>query len=170
MQLSHRHAKLEDLPQIVEIYNTAIPSRESTCDMEPITVESRMEWFKKYSGSRRPIWVCVDEGTSDKQIVGYLSLSYFMNERPGYYVTSDMGLYLHPDYRGKGVGKFLLQTAIKLAPSLGIETLATTIFSSNTASIRLFESAGFERWGFMPRVARLGDIERDLVMVGRRVA
>jgi L-amino acid N-acyltransferase YncA len=169
MMLAHRHAALADLPRIVDIYNTAIPSRESTCDMEPITVKSRMEWFNKHSGSRRPIWVAVDEDTPDKMVVGYLSLSYFMNEREGYYITADMGLYLAPDYRGKGVGKFLLDKAIQLAPALGIETFATTIFASNTSSIRLFEKAGFERWGFMPRVARLGNIERDLIMVGRRV-
>jgi len=30
--------------------------------------------------------------------------------------------------------------------------------------------AGTGRWGFMPRVARLGDIERYLVMMGRRIA
>mgnify|MGYP000588403797 CR=1 FL=1 len=60
--------------------------------------------------------------------------------------------------------------AIEAAPALGVETLAVTIFASNAASIRLFEKHGFERWGFMPRVARLGDIERDLVMMGRRLA
>ena len=57
-----------------------------------------------------------------------------------------------------------------LGATEGIEVLAVTIFASNQASIRLFERHGFERWGWMPRVARLGDIERDLVMMGRRLA
>jgi len=47
--------------------------------------------------------------------------------------------------------------------------LAVTNFASNVPSLRLFERHGFERWGFMPRVARLDDIERDLVMMGRRL-
>jgi phosphinothricin acetyltransferase len=170
MKFSHRDAELNDLPQIVDIYNTSIPSRESTCDMTPVTVESRLAWFNGHSKNRRPIWVAVDEDTPDKKVIGYLSFSYFMNERPGYYITSDMAVYLHPDYRGKGLGTYLLQSAVEAAPELGIETLVTTIFSSNTASIRLFEAAGFERWGYMPRVARLGTIERDLVMVGRRLS
>ena len=64
----------------------------------------------------------------------------------------------------------LLGEAIREAPVLGIEVLAVTIFASNQASIRLFERHGFSRWGYMPRVARLGAIERDLVMMRRRLA
>jgi phosphinothricin acetyltransferase len=52
---------------------------------------------------------------------------------------------------------------------LGIEVLTATIFASNSASIRLFEKHSFERWGFMPRVARLEGSERDLILVGRRL-
>ena len=64
----------------------------------------------------------------------------------------------------------MLGEAIREAPALGIEVLAVTIFASNQASIRLFERHGFTRWGFMPRVARLENVERDLVMMGRRLA
>ena len=169
MKFTHRDATMNDLPQIVDIYNSAIPSRQSTCDTEPVTVQSRVDWFKKHELSRRPIWVAIDNDSSDKRIVGYLAFSYFMNERPGYFITSDMGLYLDPEYQGKGLGKYLLKSAIEKAPSLGIETFATTIFASNIASIRLFESTGFEKWGHFPRVARLGEIEHDLVMMGRRL-
>jgi L-amino acid N-acyltransferase YncA len=169
MNFSYRDAVRGDLSQIVDIYNAAIPGRQSTCDTEPISVESRIEWFNKHSQSRRPIWVAVDEDSSDIRVAGYLSFSYFMNERPGYSITSDMGLYLHPEYQGHGLGKFLLKAAIDKAPSLGIETFATTIFASNTPSIRLFRGAGFEKWGHFPRVARLGTIEHDLVMMGLRI-
>lgn len=67
------------------------------------------------------------------------------------------------------MGTYLLSQAIARAPTLGIETLTATIFASNTASIRLFGKMGFERWGLMPRVARLDDVEKDLVPVGRRL-
>ena len=102
-------------------------------------------------------------------MIGYLGFYYFMNERPGYWITSDLAIYLHPDYQGKRLGSYLLAEAIREAPALGIEILAVTIFASNQASIRLFERHGFVQWGYMPRVARLGDIERDLVMMGRRL-
>ncbi|TDO12675.1 GNAT family N-acetyltransferase [Halomonas ventosae] len=169
MSFTHREATIDDLPRIVEIYNHAIETRRSTCDVEPLTTESREAWFYSHSGSCRPIWVAEDSAAPEKGVVGYLNYSYFMNDRPGYFITSDMGLYLHPDYQGKGLGSYLLGQAIEHAPALGIEVLSTTIFASNTPSIRLFEKFQFERWGFMPKVARMGDIEHDLVMVGRRV-
>jgi L-amino acid N-acyltransferase YncA len=33
----------------------------------------------------------------------------------------------------------------------------------------LFEQLGFERWGLLPRIARLDNIERDLTIMGRHV-
>jgi phosphinothricin acetyltransferase len=44
------------------------------------------------------------------------------------------------------------------------------IFGHNEPSLRLFESFGFERWGFLPNVAELDGLERDLIIVGRRVS
>ncbi len=36
-------------------------------------------------------------------------------------------------------------------------------------SLKLFEKLGFTRWGHLPRVAVLDGVERDLIIVGRRV-
>ena len=52
-----RHATENDLPAIVEIYNASIPSRMSTADLEPVTVESRRAWFLKHSPERYPLLV-----------------------------------------------------------------------------------------------------------------
>jgi len=40
------------------------------------------------------------------------------------------------------------------------------IFAHNQPSLRLFEQLDFEKWGHLPRVARLDDIERDLTIMG----
>ena len=170
MRFVHRDAVAADLPRIVEIYNFAVATRESSCDLEPSTVADRQASFSAHSRDHRPIWVAEDADAIDQGVVGYLGFFHFMNERPGYYVTADLAIYLHPDYQNKKLGTYLLGEAIRHAPSLGIEVLAVTIFASNQASIRLFARHGFERWGYMPRVARLGTIERDLVMMGRRLA
>ncbi len=163
-----RKAKLSDLESIVDAYNTSIPSRNSTCDIEPISAESRRDWLLSAT-AERPIWVAVQEGKESEGVMGYLSLSNFMNDRPGYSITADMGLYVHEKFHRCGIGKALLNNAIEYAPTVGIETLATTIFASNVASVRLFKSLGFQQWGYMPRVARLDGVEKDLIMVGLRL-
>lgn len=170
MKFTYRTARPEDLQAIVTIYNHAIPTLESTCDVEYVSVESRRAWFEQHlNHMTRPIWVAETDSLELPGIVGYLAFSNFMNERPGYSITSDIAIYLHPNVQGKGLGSFLLRNAIEVAPTLKIETLATTIFASNTPSVRLFLKQGFEQWAYMPRVARLLGVERDLIMVGRRV-
>jgi phosphinothricin acetyltransferase len=170
MHFTYRDAAREDLPRIVEIYNHAVVTRESSCDLEPVAVSAREQWFANHSGNRRPIWVAEDCDATYRGVVGYLGFYYFMNERPGYYITSDLAIYLHPDYQGRRLGTYLLGEAIRHAPTRGIEVIAVTIFASKQPSLRLFQRHGFQQWGFMPRVARLGEIERDLVMMGRRLS
>lgn len=168
MNFTIRNAYEEDLEGIVEAYNTSIPSRNSTCDITPISAESRLGWLRSATKSR-PIWVAIDEAVNDAPVMGYLSLSNFMNSRPGYSIAADIGLYVHSKHHRKGVGKTLMKHALDYAPSVGIETLVTTIFASNEASMHLFQSLGFEQWGYMPRVARLEGTERDLIIVGLRL-
>jgi len=43
-----RAATEADLPAIVEIYNSTIPGRMVTADLEPVTVESRRAWFQAH--------------------------------------------------------------------------------------------------------------------------
>jgi len=43
------------------------------------------------------------------------------------------------------------------------------IFAHNEPSLKLFEQLAFEKWGLLPRVAHLDDVERDLTIMGRHV-
>ncbi|MER5394860.1 N-acetyltransferase family protein [Saccharopolyspora sp. NPDC002686] len=168
MAYSHRLATSEDLPTIVDIYNSAIPSKAATCDIEPVTVASRKEWLEASDPQRRPIWVG-HETDAPHTVTGYLSFEPFLNGRRGYDATADLAVYLHRDHRGRGQGTYLLREAIAHAPKLGIRNIATTIFASNEPSIRLFRAHGFEEWGRLPRVADLDGVVQDVVFVGRPV-
>ena len=159
-----RDATIDDLPSIVAIYNTVVPTRMVTADLEPVSVASRQKWFEAHSPSRRPLWVAQDED----RIIGWLSLSSF-NERPAYHRTCEVSIYLAPEHRRRGLGTQLLQHCLGHAPKIGVATLVGLIFGHNDPSLRLFEKMGFSRWAHMPRVAEMDGIERDLVIVGRRV-
>ena len=47
-----RTALLQDLPEIVAIYNTSIPGRKVTADLEPVSVENRLSWFHDHHSRR----------------------------------------------------------------------------------------------------------------------
>ena len=164
MPMQVRDAKIEDLPAIVAIYNSTVPSRMVTADTEPVSVESRRKWFAEHSPARRPLWVAEVDG----EVAGWLSFSSFYG-RPAYDHTCELSIYLAPAARGKGLGKLLLQKAIAHAPLINVSTLLGFVFGHNEPSLRLLEGAGFSRWGFLPQVALLDGIERDLIILGRRV-
>ncbi|MBV8273015.1 MAG: N-acetyltransferase [Cupriavidus sp.] len=160
-----RVATRGDLPGIVEIYNSTVPSRMVTADTEPVTVASREAWFDAHQPERRPLWVCED---ADGRMAGWVSYSDFYG-RPAYGATAEVSIYLHESRRGQGLGRFLLEQAIAHAPKVGVTTLLGFIFGHNAPSLALFERHGFTRWGDLPRVAVLDGIERDLVILGRRL-
>jgi len=164
MNLTFRDATLDDLPTIVAIYNSTIPSRLVTADLEPVSVESRRAWFDAHDAVRRPLWMAEDAG----RIIGWLSFSDFYG-RPAYNATSEISIYLDESTRGKGYGKAMLAHALDVAPSLGVKSALGFIFGHNEPSLRLFRRFGFTDWGVLPRVANLDGIERDLVILGLRL-
>jgi L-amino acid N-acyltransferase YncA len=161
-----RHAQHSDLDDIVAIYNAAIPGRMATADTEPVTVASREGWFREFDPARRPLWVlAAEDGAS---IQGWLSLRSFYG-RPAYASTVEVGVYVDPAARGRGIARSLLGHALGSAPALHIRTLLGFVFGHNAPSLSLFERAGFARWGLLPGVAELDAVERDLVILGRRI-
>jgi L-amino acid N-acyltransferase YncA len=159
-----RDATIEDLPAIVAIYNSTVPTRMVTADTEPVSVASRQKWFADHSPTRRPLWVAEEGG----RVAGWLSFSSFYG-RPAYDSTCEVSVYLAPEHRRRALGTRLLSRCIEHAPRIGVTTLLGFIFGHNELSLALFEKLGFQRWGHLPRVAVLDGVERDLIIVGRRV-
>lgn len=163
-----RDATAGDLPEIVEIYNSSIPSRIATADTSPISVESRREWLLDRS-ERHPVWIADPGSPGSGRMAGWLALGAF-NTRPAYHATAEVAVYVAEDWRGTGVGRRLVDEAVQRGRRLGLKTLIAGIFAHNAASLGLFESFGFERWAYMPGVAELDGVERDLVYLGLRLA
>ena len=159
-----RDATIDDLPAIVAIYNAAIPGRMATADLEPVTVDQRHAWFAEHSPNSRPLWVLEDGGA----LRGWISFQSFYG-RPAYRATAELSVYVAPDAHRRGYARRLLAEAIRRAPEFGLKTLLGFIFGHNAPSLSLFRSFGFETWAHLPRVAELDGIERDLMILGKRV-
>jgi phosphinothricin acetyltransferase len=158
-----RDASPADLAGIVAIYNSTIPSRMVTADLEPVSVESRHEWYAAHSPERWPLWVVEDSG-----LLGWLSFSKF-HPRPAYAATAELSVYIDERHRRRGLGKALLERAVAHAPQIGLTNLIAMIFAHNQSSVALFTNHGFVEWGNLPRVCVLDGIQRDVVILGRRV-
>lgn len=161
MQYVVADATLDDLEAIVQIYNETIAGRMVTADLEPVSVDSRLAWFGAHSADLRPLWVMKDEG----EVVAWLSFQSFYG-RPAYNATAEISIYISAAYRSKGVGSFLLKKAIERCPQLAIDNIVGFVFAHNAPSLALLKKFGFAQWGYLPKVAVLDGIERDLVILG----
>jgi len=166
----HRLARRDDLPVIVDIYNSTIASRDVTADTEPVSVASRVAWFDEHTPERRPLWTIHDaaDTSANPAVIGWMSYSNFYG-RPAYSGTAELSIYIAEAWRGKGIGKYCLEQAIAFAPEIKVHTLLGFIFGHNVPSLALFRKFGFDTWANFPRVANLDGIERDLIILGKRV-
>lgn len=158
-------ASENDLPKIIGTYNSTIASRLVTADLEPVTLESKLDWFKAHSQNKRPLWLVL----VDADYAGWMSFNSFYG-RPAYDGTVEISIYLEEKYRGKGLGKICLQKAIDSCPSLKIHTLLGFIFGHNETSLKLFYQFSFEKWAHLPEVANMNGILRDLIILGKKIS
>jgi L-amino acid N-acyltransferase YncA len=164
--VTFRDATIEDLGRIVDIYNSTVASRMVTADTENVTADSRVKWFNDHN-AERPLWIVQKPG--DTNIIGWVSFQSFYG-RPAYRHTVEISLYLDERVRNQGLGKVILEQSISRARNAGIKTLLGFIFGHNEPSLRLFRFFGFEEWALLPRIAVLDGVERDLCILGKRIA
>ena len=160
-----RDAAEADLSAVVDIYNQSIPGGWSTADTAPVAVADRVEWFRKFSPNKRPIWVAEADG----RVVAWISLSSFYAGRPAYDATAEVSLYVATAYQRRGIGRFLKQRMIDHCPRLGVTTLLSMHFDHNEATRRVNESMGFQTVGRLTDIAVVQGQKRGLVISALRI-
>lgn len=165
MNMTLRLAEHKDLEAVVAIYNSTIASRMVTADTEPVTPEDRMEWFWDIQSHARSMLPRTKTETS----AAWISFETFYG-RPAYNKTAEVSIYIDEACRGKGIGSYLLQEALRIAPNLGIRSLMAFIFGHNKPSLKLFEKHGFAEWGLFPGIAEMDGKRYDLKILGRELS
>jgi len=160
-----RLADRADLPAIVAIYNEAVADRFATADLEPVTMEARAAWFDAHDPHAYPIYVVEQDGA----VAGWCSLTAYRGGRAAVRRTAEISYYVARAARGRGLGRTLVERALGDAPALGLHVLFAIILEPNTASVRLMERCGFERWGRLPAVAEIEGRLVDHLYYGRAV-
>jgi len=160
-----RLARKEDLFQINEIYNQAVRQLFCTAHLEPVTMSERELWFSSHSPDRFPIFVAQKENS----LAGWVSLGSYRENRQALAHVAEVSYYVEEGERGKGVGSVLLDYAMKAAPKFGFSVLVAILLNKNPASIALLEKFGFEAWGVLPGIARIGNQEADHLYYGLKL-
>jgi L-amino acid N-acyltransferase YncA len=134
----NRHAEA-----ILAIFNEAIVHSTALYDYKPRTMQMMEAWFAAKSTGNYPV-IGIENEAGD--LMGFGSYGTF-RAWPAYKYSVEHSVYVDARFRGRGVGKRLLQDVIAAAQRQGYHTLVGGIDSTNAVSIRLHESLGFSHCG-----------------------
>ena len=159
--VSIRPATLDDAAAICTIYNQGIEDRIATLETELRTPEERRQWLGGRA-ARHPVVVAATGG----QVVGWGSLNAF-NPRPAYDNVVDLSVYVERGWRGRGVGRALLQHLLPLARTLGYHKMVLATFPYNEAGVALYRKMGFGPVGVYHEQGRLDGRWVDVLIMER---
>ena len=153
-----RRAAEPDVGEIARIYNEAILNTTATFDIEPKTLEDRLEWFRDRTDDY-PVIVATVEG----KVAGWAEIKPFGTRR-AYRYTVENAVYVGPEYQGKGIGSALLEELVEIASGKEFHVILALIVAGNECSVRLHAKLGFEQVGVMREVGRKFDRWLDLLV------
>ena len=159
MTVTIRPATAADAEAICTIHNEGIIDRVATLDTALRTPEGTRDWLAR-RGPRHPVIVAELNGS----VLAWASLNVF-NPRAAYDHVADFSVYVERAWRGKGVGRQLLDHLIGLARALEYHKMVLAALASNAAGIALYSRAGFSIVGLYREHGRLDGVWVDVVIM-----
>jgi len=148
----------EHSASVIAIYQSGI-------DEGNATFETSAPSWEDFSTSRLTghRYVAVRENN----VLGWVAASA-VSDRCVYAGVVEHSVYVHPQARGQGIGRQLLDALIASTEAAGIWTIQSGIFPENAASAALHQAAGFRVVGIRERIGQHHGRWRDVLFIERR--
>jgi L-amino acid N-acyltransferase YncA len=143
---------------VKKIYELGIATGLATFEKE---VPEWEIWDKNHLSHSR--LVCI----IDERVAGWVALSP-ASGRCVYGGVAEISVYIHPAFKGTGMGFVLLDNVISESEKNGIWTLQAGIFEDNKPSIRLHEKSGFRKVGYRENLGKLDNQWHNIILFERR--
>ena len=159
MELRIREMNSQDWLRVAEIYEAGIKTELSTFQSE---IPSWEDWDRGHLSSCRIVALAEDK------VVGWAALSAF-SPREVFRGVAEESVYIAEEFKGRGIGKMLMNFLIEESEKAGFWTLMARIISENNASIELHKKCGFREVGFREKIGRMKNGRwHDVVVMERR--
>jgi len=156
-----RDARPEDAAALAAIYADAVLNGFGTFEEVPPSPEEMEARRARAAGYALPYLVAEIDGA----IAGFAYAAPF-RLRAAYRFTVEDSVYIHPDSKGRGVGKALLSGVIDRCTAMGLRQVVAVIGdSANHGSIGLHRALGFQPAGVLPALGWKHGRWVDVVMM-----
>ena len=95
------------------------------------------------------------------QVVGWCDICPLKHE--GFKHCGELGMGVHPRYRGLGIGQQLVTCTIQRAKESGLERIELEVFASNVPAIKLYEKIGFVTEGIKKKARKIDGNYDDVI-------
>ncbi|KAM5534306.1 hypothetical protein V8D89_012034 [Ganoderma adspersum] len=157
MNPKFRDATEDDLPAILEIYNDQILNGTATFHTEPEILAERVQWLAELKARQYPCLIAElsDAETGTMRTVAWANLRHY-HDRPAYAATTELSLYVHKDFQGRGIGEGLLASLLEETRKQGerFHVIIASVTSENEGTMRFWAKHGFELRGTIKEVGR----------------
>jgi L-amino acid N-acyltransferase YncA len=144
---------------VAAIHNQGIEERTATFETR---VKSE-EWVAEQIATRPFLVAASDEGG----VIGFAKAGPYDDLSHYYEGVGEATIFLDRAWRGRGVGRALLEALTEAAREAGLFKLTAKIMAGNEPSLRLFASCGYRTVGTHHRHGRLEGEWLDVVVVER---
>jgi len=124
-----------------DTFLTFHPAKEITKENEKIWLENQIQAIS--DGSTVLFWAVYNG-----KIVGSVDINRGKNIREWH--TGTMGIMVDSDFRGEGLGLFLMELILQKAKEAGIRTAELACFSDNAPALALYKKVGLKEYGRLP--------------------
>ena len=141
-----RLAISNDASEIIDIYSPSVLTTAVSFE----TVVPPIEEMQKriaFCLEKFPWIVC----TIDGKVAGYVYASKH-RDREAYQWSCECSVYVHDDFRGKGIGKVLYQLLFEILKMQGFRNVYAGITLPNEASVQLHEKCGFRSFAMYENI------------------
>ena len=159
--LTIRQATVDDAPAITEVLSIISAERIHSAIDRVWTISEEKRYLESLS-PRETIHVAVHPAG---QIVGFQSLDLWTPSLTSMAHVGQVGTFLLPEWRGRGVGRALWRATEAFARDAAYRKLAIQVRASNTHAQSFYRRLGFQLCGRLTRQVLIDGMEDDELLM-----
>jgi RimJ/RimL family protein N-acetyltransferase len=156
-----RRATVQDAEGITAVLGRVVSERVHSAIDRPWSADQQRRYVGSLS-SREALHVAI---AAPQEVIGYQSLDLYSPVLPSMAHVGELGTFLLPEWRGRGVGQALFNATLRFAASVGYRKLVIQVRASNVAAQTFYKRLGFAECGRLRAQVIIDGGEDDEVMM-----